>query len=592
LAVVLAVLPLAIEFAFVLLSVATVADWLSHRERRRAYLALAFGSLTLLILIAPSLSQSGPYGPLITDAGVVLFLLSGWALLMFRDSFIPLRTSTRRFVAVAIVLVAALAVFAQLPADTQAPRGPVQTFALAAILTTWGICVLEPIVTLWLASRGRPAVEGARMRALSLGYTGLVAVIFVGTLGGSLVSNESAQLVLNVVALAMVPILFFSFYPPAWLRRLWSQPEEEELRQGLHSLLTFSPDRVTQAQRALEWATRLVGGAGGLIINADSSILGVRGMSAERAEEVAALAAASPLAGEVRSPRRGATTLVIPLDLQEGRGSMVIVAGPFTPMFGDDEVTRLRQYSSSIAAGLDRVTLSMRIQDLEKAKTEFMNIASHELRGPMTVIKGYLTMLEGGSLGTLSPKAQAVLPLLIAKADEVNAMVEQMLEAARLEEGHLTLRKRPDDIVALTELAIDSVRPMLASRELDVQAPSFPIHAEVDSERFQIVVRNLISNAIKYSQEGKPISVVVHRNGKTATVAVVDQGVGIAPQDQTRLFTKFGRIERESTMHVAGTGLGLWLSREIARMHDGDLTVESTEGKGSTFTFEVPIIVS
>ena len=588
----LAVLPLAIEFAFVLLSVATVADWLSHRERRRAYLALAFGSLTLLILIAPSLSQSGPYGPLITDAGVVLFLLSGWALLMFRDSFIPLRTSTRRFVAVAIVLVAALAVFAQLPADTQAPRGPVQTFALAAILTTWGICVLEPIVTLWLASRGRPAVEGARMRALSLGYTGLVAVIFVGTLGGSLVSNESAQLVLNVVALAMVPILFFSFYPPAWLRRLWSQPEEEELRQGLHSLLTFSPDRVTQAQRALEWATRLVGGAGGLIINADSSILGVRGMSAERAEEVAALAAASPLAGEVRSPRRGATTLVIPLDLQEGRGSMVIVAGPFTPMFGDDEVTRLRQYSSSIAAGLDRVTLSMRIQDLEKAKTEFMNIASHELRGPMTVIKGYLTMLEGGSLGTLSPKAQAVLPLLIAKADEVNAMVEQMLEAARLEEGHLTLRKRPDDIVALTELAIDSVRPMLASRELDVQAPSFPIHAEVDSERFQIVVRNLISNAIKYSQEGKPISVVVHRNGKTATVAVVDQGVGIAPQDQTRLFTKFGRIERESTMHVAGTGLGLWLSREIARMHDGDLTVESTEGKGSTFTFEVPIIVS
>ena len=587
----LAVLPLAIEFAFVLLSVATVADWLGHRERRRAYLALAFGSLTLLILIAPSLSQSGPYGPLITDGGVVLFVLSGWALLMFRDSFIPLRTSTRRFVAIAIVLVAALAVFAQLPADTQAPHGPVQAFALAAILTTWGICVLEPIVTLWLASRGRPAVEGARMRALSLGYTGLVAVIFVGTLGGSLVSNELAQLVLNVVALAMVPILFFSFYPPAWLRRLWSQPEEEELRQGLHSLLTFSPDRVTQAQRALEWATRLVGGAGGLIINADSSILGVRGMSAERAQEIAALAAASPLAGEVRSPRRGATTLVIPLDLQEGRGSMVIVAGPFTPMFGDDEVTRLRQYASSIAAGLDRVTLSMRIQDLEKAKTEFMNIASHELRGPMTVIKGYLTMLEGGSLGTLSPKAQAVLPLLIAKADEVNAMVEQMLEAARLEEGHLTLRKRPGDIVALTELAIASVRPMLASRELDVEAPSFPIHAEVDSERFQIVVRNLISNAIKYSADGKPISVVVHRNGKTATVAVVDQGVGIAPQDQARLFTKFGRIERESTMHVAGTGLGLWLSREIARMHDGDLTVESTEGEGSTFTFEVPIIV-
>jgi signal transduction histidine kinase len=238
------------------------------------------------------------------------------------------------------------------------------------------------------------------------------------------------------------------------------------------------------------------------------------------------------------------------------------------------------------------VTLNVRIQDLEKAKTEFMNIASHELRGPMTVIKGYLTMLEGGSLGTLAPKAQSVLPLLIAKADEVNAMVEQMLEAARLEEGHLTLHKAKGDIVELTELAIDSVRPMLAGRELDVDAPSTPIPADVDSQRFQIVVRNLISNAIKYSPEGTPITVVVNRNGRTGKVIVIDQGIGISQHDRAKLFTKFGRIEREATLHVAGTGLGLWLSREIARMHDGDLTVDSTEGKGSTFTFEVPITSS
>jgi len=117
-----------------------------------------------------------------------------------------------------------------------------------------------------------------------------------------------------------------------------------------------------------------------------------------------------------------------------------------------------------------------------------------------------------------------------------------------------------------------------------------PIQADVDAERFQIVVRNLISNAIKYSDAETPITVLVDRNGKTAKVVVIDQGIGIAQSDQEKLFTKFGRIERESTMHVAGTGLGLWLSREIARMHEGDLTVDSTEGKGSKFTFEVPII--
>ncbi len=583
-------MPLAIEIAFVLLSVAMLADWFSHRERRRGYLAVAFGSLTLLVLIAPSLSDSGPYGRLLIDVAILLFLLSGWALLMFRDSFIQLGARSRRFVGLVIVLVAALAILVQLPTDSQAPHGALQTIALAAILITWGICVVEPIVTLWLASRGRPAVEGARMRALSLGYAGLVAVIMFGTLGGSLVTNDAAQLVLNLVALAIVPMLFISFYPPAWLRRLWSQPEEEELRLGLHSLLTFSPDRVTQAGRALEWATRLVGGRGALIIDSDSSILTYSGLNEDEAKAVAARAAASPQAGEVRSPPRGSPTLVIPLEMQEGPGSMVVVAGAFTPLFGDDEVIRLRQYAGSITAGLDRVALSARIRDLEKAKTEFMNIASHELRGPMTVIKGYLTMLEGGSLGVLAPKAMAILPLLIAKADEVNSMVEQMLEAARLEEGRFGLRKERGDVAELTERAIESVRPMLAQHELAVELPPAPIIAEVDSERFQIVVRNLITNAIKYSAAEKPITVSVDRNGKTARVMVVDQGIGIAPEDQAMLFTKFGRIQRESTMHVAGSGLGLWLSREIARMHDGDIKVDSTEGVGSTFTFEVPII--
>ena len=583
-------MPLAIEIAFVLLTVAMLADWLGHQERRRGYLALAFGSLTLLVLIAPSLTQPGLQGRVLTAAGIVLFLLSGWALLMFRDSFMPLPANARRFVAAAIVLVAALGIAVQLPTDAQAPHGPLQRLALAAILITWGLCVVEPIVTLWLASRGRPAVEGARMRSLSLGYAGLVAVIMFGTLGGALVRNAAAQLVIDLVALAMVPMLFFSFYPPSWLRRLWSQPEEEELRQGLHSLLTFSPDRVTQAGRALEWATRLVGGAGALIIDSDSSILTYRGISEEKARDVAAAAAANPLAGEVRSPPRATTTLVIPLELQEGRGAMVIIAGAFTPMFGDDEVTRLRQYAASITAGLDRVALTARIRELEKAKTEFMNIASHELRGPMTVIKGYLTMIEGGSLGALAPKAMSVLPLLIAKTDEVNAMVEQMLEAARLEDARFALHKERGDIVELTELAIDSVRPMLASHELAVDLPPAPIHADVDIERFQIVVKNLITNAIKYSAPEKPILVQVHRNGKSARVTVVDQGIGIAAEDQAKLFTKFGRVQSDSTMHVAGSGLGLWLSREIARMHDGDIEVDSTEGMGSTFTFEVPII--
>src|SRR5260370_2885473 len=366
----------AIEVACVLFSVAMLADWLGHRERRRGYLALAFGSLTFLVVLAPSLSQDGTYGPLLTDVGVLLFLFSGWALLMFRDSFIAFGSRTRAWGAVVLLLVAALAVVARLPADAPQPPGPLQTIALVAILTTWGLCVAEPIVTFWSASRGRPAVEGARMRALSLGYAGIVVVIMFGTLGGAFVQNDEAQLALDLVALAIFPMLCFNFYPPTSLRRMWSQPEEEELPHALHSLLAFSPDRATQAQPALEWATRLLGDAGALIVDSNLSILASRGLSETRATEVAVAVAANATGGEVRSPRRGPTTLVIPLDFQQGPGAMVIVAGPFTPLFGDEEVTRLPPFASSIAAALDRVTLTPPLHALTKAKTEFMNIAS------------------------------------------------------------------------------------------------------------------------------------------------------------------------------------------------------------------------
>ena len=267
---------------------------------------------------------------------------------------------------------------------------------------------------------------------------------------------------------------------------------------------------------------------------------------------------------------------------------MIILAGRFTPLFGDEEELRLRQYSSSIAAGLDRELLTQRIASLEKAKTEFLNVASHELRGPMTVIKGYLTMLASGSLGDLSPRSMAVLPLLIAKSDEVDWMVEQMVEASRLEDGRLAIKKQPADVVELTQRAIDGMRSLLTNHEVSFDRPARAIQAEVDPDRFQIVVRNLLSNAAKYSPAGGYITVRVSRNGG-AKVAVIDNGIGIAAEDQARLFTRFVRIEKQSTQHISGTGLGLWLSREIARMHDGDLTVESTPGAGSTFTFHLPL---
>jgi signal transduction histidine kinase len=581
----LVVLQLAIAVAFGLIAVRTAASWIRRPDRRHGYLALALGSLALLVLIAPALGGSGVAAQALTDLVLVLFLLSGYSLVMFRDSFVPISDNTRRWITAGIVLVGALGIAAQLPADPQRVNGPLQSIAVSAVLITWTLCILEPITRFWIAASGRRAVEAARLRALSMGYAGIYFVVMIGTFGVSL--GQVGAFISDVVVLAVAPILYVSFAPPAWLRRFWRQPEEDQFRSALHDLLLHSPDRQTLAHRALGWAQRLVGGESAFVIDSDRSILATRGVETHEAERIATRNDFLSVAGQSHQPWRKDHLLIVPLDLEKGRGAIVIVSGRLTPIFGDDELNRLVQYAVSITASLDRVSLNSRIQALEKAKSDFLNIASHELRGPMTIIKGYLTMFESGALGEVSPRASSVLPLLIAKSDEINWMLEQMLETSRLEEGRLELNKRRQDVVEITDMAIDGVKMLLRGHDLKVDEPAEPLEAEVDLDRFQIVIRNLLSNAAKYSPVGSDITVSIGSKEGMATVAVIDHGVGISPQDQANLFTRFGRAEK--TQHVQGTGLGLWLSREIARMHDGDLTVESSSGSGSTFVLAVPL---
>lgn len=578
-------LQVAVELAFALLAIKTIVAWIQERNHRRGYLALAFGALAVDVIDAQVMGQGGLVGQIETDISLIAFLLSGYGLVMFRHTFVPYSRPTRLAITAIIAAVGLVGLAAQLPARPEGAVSPLQSLAIIAVLAVWAYCLLEPTATFWLAAQGRPAVEKARLRAISLGWLGLLALIVFGTVAGSF--NPVVTLITDMAALAIVPLLYVAFFPPVWLRRFWRQPDEDQLRLALHDLLLYSPDRKTLAQRALTWAERLVGGDAAFAIDSDGSLLATRDISADEASDLVQRRDLTHLEPKTDGPWRSGRMLVVPLALQEGRGAIVIVSGRLSPMFGDDELIRLRQYSTSITAGLDRALLSERVAALERAKSDFLSIASHELRGPMTVIKGYLTMLEAGAMGEVSTKAQSVLPLLISKSDEVNWMIEQMIEASRLEEGKLALKKQKVDLVELTDIAIDGVKLLLGNHSLNVDQPRDAIDAEVDPDRYQIVIRNLLSNASKYSPAGTDIDVTVRRNGSMAFVAVKDHGVGISKEDQGLLFTRFNRIENPA--HVQGTGLGLWLSREIARMHDGDLVVQSEIGQGSTFTFTLPI---
>ena len=288
-------------------------------------------------------------------------------------------------------------------------------------------------------------------------------------------------------------------------------------------------------------------------------------------------------------PGRGAA-IVTPLHLTEGLGFLGVTAGPFTPLFGTDEVNQLQGYASSVTAGLERVRVTERLAAIERNKTQFLNLASHELRGPLTVVRGYVSMLEDGLLGNLNERGRKAVPVISTKVLEMNALIEQMIEAARLEDGALMLRPQANDLRDLVRAAVNSATPELdGQHKIRVKCPDRPVQVRVDGERVKTIVSNLVSNAIKYSPDGGPVEVDLINNGGIARVSVKDRGVGIAKEDLPILFTRFGRISTPETDHLPGTGLGLYLGRQLARLHGGEITVDSDPGRGSTFTLHLPI---
>jgi signal transduction histidine kinase len=587
------VVQVVVSLSFLALGLFTVLDWLRHREPSRGYLALALGTLGLTSVLG-QIGALTDYalGPVLGDLSLVLFMVSGYALLLFRDTFIPLSRPIR--VGAAVACAAALVAYLVVgyPATTSQLRPtPLQSAALLAVILVWSACVLEPVIRFWLASRRRPAVQRARLRALGGGYAAIVIILLVAGLGGAAISNPTVTWLFEIVAIVALPLLLVGFAPPRWLRRIWREAEVDRLRDAIHDLVLFSPDRPTLARRAADWAMRLVGADSVAIVDADGQIMALHGMSPQTGAGLAARVdqeGRSQLLATPGSARNNA--IVIPLPIDAGMGAMVVVSGPFTPFFGDEEVSQLRAYSVNITAALDRARVTERLAALDKMKSQFLNLASHELRSPLGVINGYLSMLEQGSLGQLKEAGVRAVEVLKTKTLEMNLLVAQMLDAARLEEGKLSLKRDHLDLRQILNEALSVVRPIADARhQLTLETPSTEVPVFGDGERLLTIVTNLLENAVKYSPSGGIIRCVVSASGSSASISVTDPGVGIRPEDLPRLFNRFERLQNPETSHVGGTGLGLYLSRELARQHGGDIEVDSTPGSGSTFTLVLPL---
>lgn len=229
--------------------------------------------------------------------------------------------------------------------------------------------------------------------------------------------------------------------------------------------------------------------------------------------------------------------------------------------------------------------------ELNKAKDEFIALASHQLRTPATAVKQYLGMALQGYGGELSEPQKS----MIIKANESNNrqinIVNDLLQVARLDGGSIKLNEEPVHIMEIVEESIDEIRETLKQRKqrIILSKGRKDVVLMTDPVKLRMVFENPLGNASKYSFEDTIIKVSIRSDKKRVRVIVEDQGVGIGPEDIDKLFKKFSRIDNPLSLIVGGTGLGLYWASKVVELHGGDITVESSVGKGSKFTVILPL---
>ncbi len=230
--------------------------------------------------------------------------------------------------------------------------------------------------------------------------------------------------------------------------------------------------------------------------------------------------------------------------------------------------------------------------EADRAKSEFVSTVSHELRTPMTSIVGYVDLLVKGAVGEMNDMQLGFLKKVKNNADRLTILVNDLLDISRIEQGRVELQLEPVALVDVVNQVVDLMRPKIEEKgqSVEVLLPADLPDVYADSARLNQIITNLVSNAYKYTPIDGKISLHAYVRDGLMHVAVSDTGIGIAPENQQKIFDRFYRVEDDPAVYeVSGTGLGLAISLSLIHMHGGEIWLESVLGAGSIFTFSIPL---
>ena len=553
---------------FMLVGLVAFRRWIRLRGRQRGLLALAFVLLAIASATARMLPVHTDDPTLIFVRKLLVAVLVFFPYLLFRFAATFGRVA-RWLEATTAALTAGLAssifLLGKLP-EQGGPRSPAFQIYVIVLLVQWTLCSMFVTVRFWKAGKGQPTVARRRMRTLSLGALALAVALLIGGSSGPQAEPGGIQIATSLLGILSAPLFLLGFAPPRFVVALWRRPEELLLREAGKGLMRAgTPQEV--ASIVLPHAARLFGASSAILTESEGQIVGHVGTSQERAAKIVSS----------RHLAQDESLISVPV----GTGQLFIEASPFAPYFGREDIEILGALGNLTDLGLTRTRQTAELEAATEAMRDFVAIASHDMRTPITVIKGMALTLRDRWEAVPPESRHRHLDSIVRNAGYLATLVDDLLTVSKLESGSMGA----DPIAVDVAIAARQILEDLKEYNFEIRIPE-NLRALVDPAHLERILINYVVNARTYGEP--PYRIEASTKDRSMHLTVVDHGPGVPIAFEPRLFEKFARAEKQESKVREGTGLGLSIVRGLARAAGGDAWHERVEPSGSRFCVRLP----
>ncbi|MEX2394197.1 MAG: HAMP domain-containing sensor histidine kinase, partial [Actinomycetota bacterium] len=509
----------------------------------------------------------------------LLALLIAFPYLMWR--FVVALSRFRRWEwLVAHVLTAAVLIDTLLLSDfeqLQDRRSLATIVFIALFLAQWVFLLGVAGIRLWNMARHAAGVAKKRMYTMGAGLFVLAVLLLISAPTSDAPDEEPDAFSLATSALSLVagPMLLLGFAPPRVVRQIWRSGADQAMHEaeiGIVKALTKSE----VAESLLPPAVDLFGGDGAALLDADLEIVGThRTRAADLASRIETL---RTLSAERYVSRDIADAQVVAME----NGWLVVLTGPMTPFFASDELQMLSALSVFADLALGRASLYEREFRAREAMRDFVAIASHDLRTPVTVIRGFTQMMAPGFAELTDDQRNEFNAAIERQVTHLDRLVGDLLTVSKLDVEEIEVVPGRVELVT----AVRDTVATLADGGVEICGDEL-VTVSADPEHVVRMLQNYIKNATVYGKP--PIVISVRSENAFGVVRVTDRGPGVPDYFVPRLFEKFARVDKKKSRSVQGTGLGLSIVRGLARANRGDAWFEPNEPTGACFAFKLPL---